>query len=199
MRSESVPPAPAGKSRTWIIFFLMLAFLAGLGILVPLFYNLSLQLKAEDVAAAKALWQEKGLADYDLEYMTKIDKDEPVEYRVAVRSSRVQWVASHDEVVLSHELYEAAGSALGCPVRLCANRVAGAEEMTRLHSIDAFFALIESKLGEDVAVGGRNYATATFDLKYGHPLRYIHRVRGSSERIELNVRLFAPDEAVETR
>ncbi len=199
MSTEPVDPTPPGKNRTWIIFFLLLAVLAGLGILVPLFYNLSLQLKAEDVAAARQLWQEKGPADYDLEYMTKLDRDEPVEYRVAVRSRKVQWVASPAGLVLSEQFFDTIGTVLGCPVRCSASRIAPAEELTGLHSIDAFFALIESEMRGDVAVGGNNYATATFDRVYGHPLRYIHRVRYKSDRVELNVRLLSPNEAVELR
>jgi hypothetical protein len=199
MSTPSANPDLGGKNRRWVVFFLLLAMLAATGILIPLGYNLSLQLKAEDVATAKELWREHGPADYDLEYLVKVDSDDAVEYRVAVRSRRVMWVASHSGVVLSSELRDALGPALGCALRLCYNDVAPADELTKLHSIDAFFNLMESKLRDDVAVGGRNYATATFDTKDGHPLRYIHRVRGSRERIELNVHLLAPDELSEPR
>src|SRR5580693_3278593 len=94
MRSGHLMEVQRGKSRVWIVFFLMLAFMAGLGIVVPLVYNLSLQLKAEDAAAAKKLWQTRGPADYDLEYRTKVDKDEPIECRVAVRNGQVAFVAT---------------------------------------------------------------------------------------------------------
>jgi hypothetical protein len=180
-----------GKSRVWIVFFLMLAFMAGLGIVVPLVYNLSLQLKTEDAAAAKKLWQTKGPADYDLEYRTKVDKDEPIEYRVAVRNGQVAFVATPkgDIVVMSEEAQEAFGLAAGSAAAICPPRTASSEELTRQHTIDGFFRLIEAKLSDDVAVGGRNYATATFDPECGYPIRYIHRVRGSDERIELNAHL----------
>jgi hypothetical protein len=198
----SNPPSgttPKSKNRTWIVFFLMLTFLAGLGIGVPLYYNLSIQLTAQQVADAKELWRSTGPADYDLQYMTKIDDDDPVEHRVAVRSGRVLWVSSRNRVVLSQELHDALGPVLGCPLSFCYQGLAPADDLTKQHSIDAFFALIESKMRDNVAVGGKNYATATFDLKYGYPLRYIHRVRGSHDRVELNVRLLGADETVEPR
>jgi hypothetical protein len=187
--------APARQNRNWIVFFLMLALLAAVGIVVPLWYNLSLQLNAGEVAAAKERWREKGPADYDMEYRSKIDTDEPVEYRVAVRNRRAVFVATRQGHILeiAAELRAAVGAAVGCPVDWCAEKVVPTEELTRRHTIDAFFALIESKLGDDVAVGGRNYATATFDSQYGYPLRYIHRVRNSPERIELNAHLLPPD------
>jgi hypothetical protein len=191
------PPAShgsGGKNRRWVVFFLLLAVLAAAGILVPVWVNLALQLKAQEVATAEALWHEHGPSDYDLEYRVKIDDDEPVDYRVAVRSWRVMWVTSPNGVVMSSELHDALGPVLGCALRFCYKDLAPADELTQLHSIDAFFTLMKSKLRDDVAVGGRNYATATFDTKDGHPLRYIHRVRGSRERVELNVRLLAPDE-----
>ncbi len=180
-----------GKSRVWIVFFLMLAFMAGLGIVVPLVYNLSLQLKTEDAAAARKLWQTKGPADYDLEYRTKVDRDEPIEYRVAVRNREAAFLATAkgEIVVMAEELEEAIGLVAGGTATICAPRIASSEELTRQHTIDGFFHLIEAKLSDDVAVGGRNYATATFDPECGYPIRYIHRVRGSNERIELNAHL----------
>src|SRR5579862_6446892 len=122
-----------GKSRVWIVFFLMLAFLAGLGIVVPLVYNLSLQLKAEDAVAAKKLWQTKGPADYDLEYRTKMDKDDPIEYRVAVRNRQVAFVATPkgEMVVISEEAQEPICLAAGSAAALCAPRTASREELTR--------------------------------------------------------------------
>jgi len=197
----SAAPATAEKNRTWIVFFVMLAFLAGLGILVPLWYNLSMQMKAPEFEAARQLWQTSGPADYDLEYMSKIDTDEPVEYRVAVRDHRAEFLATRkgDLLELSQELHDALGTVVGCPVAFCAPQVASSDELTRRNAIDAFFALMDSKMRDDVAVGGRNYATATFDSKLGYPLRYIHRVRGSQERIELNAHLLPANSPYDQR
>jgi hypothetical protein len=197
----STAPATAGKNRNWIVFFLMLAFLAGLGIVVPLWYNLSLQLKAPELEAARQLWQAAGPADYDLEYMSKIDKDEGVEYRVAVRDHRAEFLATRkgDVLELSQDLHDALGMVVGCPVANCAPKVVPADDLSRRESIDAFFSLLESKMRDDVAVGGRNYATATFDSNLGYPLRYIHRVRGSQQRIELNVHLLPANSPYDPR
>jgi hypothetical protein len=188
--SDSASPKRAAKNRTWIVFFLLLAFLAGLGIVVPVVYNLSLQLKAAEVVAAKELWLRERPADYDMEYSIKIDRDEPVEFRVMVRGGKVRAVTTllaPPETVLAKETYSPAGAAIGCTVCRCCTSAEASDELTQQYTIDAFFALIESKLRDDVAVGGRNYATAMFDRRDGHPLRYIHRVRGTSERIELDV------------
>jgi hypothetical protein len=199
MSTPSSGRAPAGKTRIWILFFVMLVILGATVNLVLLWYNRSLQLREEDVAAAHDLWLNRGPADYDLEYMAKIDDDEPVEYRVAVRSRRVLWVASRNDVIMSAELHDALGPAVGCPVQCCYKTLATSDELTKLHSIDAFFTLIESKMRDDAAAGARNYATAIFDLKDGHPLRYVHRVQSSHQRIELHVRLLPPGESTEAR
>jgi hypothetical protein len=197
----STAPATADKNHTWIVFFLILAFLGGIGILVPLWYNLSMQMKAPEFEAARQLWQTTSPADYDLEYMSKIDTDEPVEYRVGVRDHRAEFLATRkgDLLELSQELHDALGTVVGCPVAFCAPRMVSFDDLTRRHTIDAFFCLMESKMRDDVAVGGRNYATATFDSKLGYPLRYIHRVRGSSERIELNVHLLPANSPYDPR
>jgi hypothetical protein len=190
-----------GKNRVWIAFFLMLAFMAGLGIVVPLVYNLSLQLRAEDAAAARKLWQTRGPADYDLEYRTKVDRDEPIEYRVAVRNHQAAFLATPkgEMVVMAEELEEALGLGAGGAATVWIPRTASSEELTRQHTIDGFFRLIEAKLADDVAVGGRNYATATFDPEYGYPIRYIHRVRRSDERIELNAHLLPANTPYDSR
>jgi hypothetical protein len=190
--------AAADKNYVWIAFFLMLAFLAGLGISIPWWYNRSLQLRAEEVPAARARWEKSGPADYDLEYMAKIDEDEPSEYHVAVRSGRVDWVWSHGGgLVLSEDYADTLGAAVGGAVWCGAASVASADDLNQQYTINAFFALIEAKMTGDVAVGGSNYATAMFDAADGHPLRYIHRVRRSTERIEINVRLLPAGAPIE--
>ncbi len=190
--------APPEKNYRWIAFFLMLAFLAALGIAIPLGYNLSLQLGAPEVSAARERWEKTGPADYDLEYMAKIDTDEPVEYHAAVRSGRVDWVWSHGGgLVLSRDYADTLGAAVGGTVWCGAANVVSAEGLDQQYTINAFFALIESKMRGDVALGGNNYATALFDSADGHPLRYIHRVRRSTERIEINVRLLPAGAPIE--
>jgi hypothetical protein len=60
-------------------------------------------------------------------------------------------------------------------------------------TVDGQFAVIEKGLQLDLAEGvRRNYATAAFDLRDGHPTHYVRRVRGSGERLEWNVNLKKP-------
>jgi hypothetical protein len=55
--------------------------------------------------------------------------------------------------------------------------------------VEALFRQMESLLAGDTAEGRRNYATADFDPVDGHPTHYVHRVRGTSRRLEWNVQL----------
>src|SRR5579884_1373361 len=98
------PPMPETRPKPsrlrWIAFFVLLALLAAAGITVPILYNLSKQLQPAQVAAARALWEERGPRDYDLQYQVKIDRD-PVadEYLVEVRGGRVVLAACNGELL----------------------------------------------------------------------------------------------------
>ena len=62
-------------------------------------------------------------------------------------------------------------------------------------TVEGQFAEIERGLQLDQAEAvRRNYATAAFDLRDGHPTHYVRRVRGSGDRLEWNVNLFKPGE-----
>ena len=61
------------------------------------------------------------------------------------------------------------------------------------------FAVIEKGLQLDLAEGvRRNFSTAAFDLRDGHPTHYVRRVRGSGDRLEWNVNLRKPGETKAT-
>jgi hypothetical protein len=55
--------------------------------------------------------------------------------------------------------------------------------------VSALFEQIEAALRQDETADRRNFATAQFDPKDGHPLRYVRRVRGTKERMEWHVKL----------
>ena len=62
-------------------------------------------------------------------------------------------------------------------------------------TVEGQFTEIERGLQLDQAAAARrNYATAAFDLRDGHPTHYVRRVRGSGDRLEWNVNLFRPGE-----
>jgi hypothetical protein len=161
---------PRRRSWVWVWYFAVLAVLGAVALVVPLVYNLGLQLKPEQLDAARARWREKGPSDYDLEYREKIDPNERIfTYQVKVRGGRVVAFQCNgrDEGTNDPEVQE--------------------------HSVDGLFREIEARLREDEAKGGRrNYVTAAFDRTDGHPVRYVRRVAGTHERVEWNVKLTAP-------
>ena len=148
------------------------AALAAAAITLPLVYNLMIQLRPEELAAARQRWEANGPREYDLQFQEKITENgEQTEsdWSVKVRDGRPTAV-SRD------------GQALP------------AAEYPNL-TVEGQFAEIERGLQLDLAEGARrNYATAAFDLHDGHPVHYVRRVRGSGERLEWNVNLSRPGE-----
>jgi hypothetical protein len=162
----------AARPRAWVWFFVILAALGATAVTLPLVYNLSIQLKSEELAAARERWKANGPRDYDLQFQEKITQNgEQTEsnWSVEVRDGRPTAVTRD-------------GQALP------------AAEYPNL-TVEGQFAEIERGLQLDVAEGARrNFATAAFDLRDGHVVHYVRRVRGSGERLEWNVNLFRVDE-----
>jgi hypothetical protein len=173
------------RSRRWLWFFLLLTALSSVAIVVPIVYNLSQQLSAEQLEAAWARWRERGPRNYDLEYAEKLDPNTRIFiYSLKVRDGVVTAFACNGDVEL---IDESAGLALGAAVRM------RPPDDFAEHTIDGLFRQIADALAEDRRAlqqgGRRNYVTATFDKNDGYPLRYVRRVAGSRDRIEWNVRL----------
>jgi hypothetical protein len=178
---SALPPLP--RPRRWVWFFLALVVLGVTAVVVPIVYNLSIQLRPEQLAEARRLWRENAPADYDLEYLvktTKADGEEETPYRVEVRGGRAVFVAANGEVLG----VDAALAAIAGPVLPALSP----EEAGR-YAVPALFDQIEATLHQDETAGGRHFATARFDPKDGHPYHYVHRVRGTRERVEWNVKL----------
>jgi hypothetical protein len=54
--------------------------------------------------------------------------------------------------------------------------------------VSELFDLIEKRLQEDTAPGARStYARAVFHSEDGRPLRCVHRIMGTRERVEVTV------------
>jgi hypothetical protein len=178
----------SGHSRRWIGFFLVLAGLAAVAIIVPLFYNLSIQLRPGQLVEARRRWQENAPLNYDLEYLirtTHSGQDEERAYLVQVRGGQVVLVVCNSEVVyLDPSLALIAG--LGVSVL--------SSEDPKQFGVPALFDEIEAALLRNELSGRRNFATAQFDSKDGHPFHYVHRVRGAKERVEWNIKMtrFSP-------
>lgn len=57
---------PRSRNRLWILFFLVLALLGVIAVVVPIVYNLSQLLRPEQLAEARRHWAEARPTDYDL-------------------------------------------------------------------------------------------------------------------------------------
>jgi hypothetical protein len=174
------------RSRRWIWFFLVLALLAAGAIVVPIVYNLSIQLRPEQLADARKRWRENGPADYDLSYLVKrtehdhTPQPEDQEYFVQVRAGRVVLVVQDGEVVyLDRWLSIAAGLAV----------LALPDEDAPDYGVPALFDQIEVLLPRDASLRRLLFVTAQFDPKDGHPYHFVIRVRGTVERSEWNIKL----------
>ncbi len=174
-------------SRRWVWFFLVLASLSAVAIVVPIVYNLSIQLRPEQLAEARRRWAENAPADYDLAYLVKRKEHDNLpppadqEYLVQVRAGRVVLVMEDGEVVFldRHWWAIAVGpAALALP-----------PEDTSGYGVPALFDRIEAWLPREASLGRRAFATAQFDPKDGHPYHFVFRDRGSGERLELNIKL----------
>lgn len=154
-------------NRRWIWFFLLLILLSLAAIITLIAYNLSLQLKPEQLAAARQRWQDHGLRSYQLSYARKLGADAPESFVVRVRSGRVVSVSL-------------AGRTL--EKRLFAH-----------HGMEAMFDHIQEFLDRDARPGQpRTYTKAVFDPATGAVRHYVRRVMGSTERLEITVESLVP-------
>lgn len=175
----------ARRPRLWVAFFVLLAVIAAAAAVVPVVYNLRLQLTPEQVAAARALWRERAPHDYDLRCTEKLLREgveEQGEHVLLVRGGEVVALGANGELLR----LEGGGPAVG----LAARALPG--DAGEPVGIEPLFDRIEAALRQDAAEGRRTYATATFDRHDGHPMRYVRRVRATGERTEWNCTLAPP-------
>jgi hypothetical protein len=163
---------PQAKPRRWIWFFVILALLAATAMAIPLWYNSSRQLTAEQLADARARWKENGPRDYDFRYTTNKSTGKE-EFKVRVRDNKVRSV-TRNNVELEERLY-------------------------RYHDMPALFGFIEEFLKQDTeearTTGRRVFTIADFDARDGHLLRYIRSpAMRKDERVEIRVEDFQPVE-----
>jgi hypothetical protein len=171
------------RSRDWIWFFAILTVLGTAAVVIPIVYNLGLQLTQQQVEQARERWQAVGPTDYDLDYQQRhtLNGDtEETEYRVFVRNGHVSAVFCDGRLTMLAGTAE--GLALG-PVPRGLPGSLGALD------IDGMFEYIDSQLRQDLNLSHRPYATATFDKADGHPMRYVRRIHGGAERLEWTAKL----------
>jgi hypothetical protein len=157
------------KSRRWIWYFVVLFALAFLATAVLIVFNLKQQLKPEQLAAARALWQAKGPRDYTMSYRTRIDSEANANhYWVKVRGGRVVDSKFNDQ--------------------------AESPQLLPYRGMDRIFDDIEDFMRIDSQPGRpRAYVVAIFDEQTGGLCRYVHRVMGSQQRVEITIDSFTAD------
>jgi hypothetical protein len=149
---------PARRNYGWIWFFAIVAVLTATSLTILIRYNLGQQLSTEKLAEARALWEQKGPANYDLEYTQTGSVSET--RKVRVRNHKVVW-AVRDGEPLEPRLYP-------------------------FSDMNAWFGFLEDYLQEDSQPGKpRVFSVATFSADDGHILRYIRRIMGTPKRLEV--------------
>jgi len=145
-------------------FFAILFGLTFCAICVQIWYNVRNQLTVEQLDQARARWNTKGPASYDLEYtIRKLDSTET--YDVKVRNGKAVSVTRDGQLLV--------------------DRLFAYSEMR------ALFGFIEEFLQQDSQPGQpRTFASATFDADDGHLLRYVRSVAVKGDRQEITVTRF---------
>src|SRR5437016_11733117 len=160
---------PPQQSYHWIWYFVVLGVLTVAACTILVWYNLRQQLKKEDLQAARALWKQHRPTDYDLTYTKRGSASG--RFFVKVRDSKVVSVTLDDREITQND------------------KPLDPSRYPR-YDMTALMDDIETFLEEDAEPGRpRTYSVATFDPVDGHLVRYVRRVMGTSERIEINVQL----------
>ena len=157
---------PPKKNRKWIWYFAVLAVLTIIATATLAIYNIRQQLKPEQVNVAIALWNAKGPKDYVLVYTAKktdLSGDTDDHYVVKVKDGQAY------EVLLN-----------GLP--LVEERQLAYFGMNRLLQYIERFMEIDAEPGSP-----KTYRRGDFDGKTGALLRYVRRVMGTRQRLEITV------------
>lgn len=157
---------PAGpRNANWIWYFVLLFVLVATSLTILIVYNLRQQLTAEQLSAARLLWEQKGPRDYDMQYTQEVGALE--HFEVKVRNGSVISATRDGKPIEPRQLND--------------------------HSMLALFGFIEGFLKCDAAPGRpRTYTVANFSKEDGQLFRYVRRVSGTTERVEIIVQKLTP-------
>jgi hypothetical protein len=134
-------------------------------------YNLRLQLKPEQLAEARAVWEERGPKNYDMIYTKKINEDKPIKFAVKVRNGKVQ------EVLMN-----------GKPLEADEDRQ---DDMRIYHSIGAMYHDFGVTMRRDQEPKAPPvYVSLKYDDQTGRVIEYIHRVMRTRQRVQITVEKF---------
>jgi hypothetical protein len=172
-------PKPTIRNRRWVWFFAALVVLSAAAAAVNWTYNTRQQLTPEKLAAAEALWDKNGPADYDLVVEKAINSAADVP---EVRD-RIEVQVRGKKVV--------SGTINGAPL---------AERLLAEYDMPGWFGFVEDFLRIDTAPGARRtFRAAEFDPQTGQLLRFRRRVSGTHERQEIVLRLTPPAEMTKSQ
>jgi len=168
----STPLRPK-KNHGWIYFFVFI-FVASIAATVLMIqYNLSIQLKPEQLEANIKLWKEKGPTNYNLVYTKQLNDESKVDkFAVEVRAGKVTSVLMNGKQL---------------------EKGTDAEQDPRIfHSMDQHFRDLERFMDLDKKPDApKVFVTAIFDDETGALRRYIRRVSGTKLRIEMHLTVTA--------
>src|SRR5580700_10860024 len=94
--TTDIPPPPRRKNRRWIWFFAVLTALSVVAVTIIVVYSYSQQLTTDQLAAAQALWQEKGPKSYKTTYIKNIAGQPSERIFVRVEDGLVDLVTNND-------------------------------------------------------------------------------------------------------
>jgi hypothetical protein len=178
MDPAAVVPPRRRRSRAWIVYFLILAILASIAIVVPILFNINQQLRPEQLEAARQRWRDHEPRDYDLTFAITWDRDQtPERHMVAVRGGKIVFASCEGEILF---LAPAMRAAAGLP--------GGGLPRAHAYDVPAIFDHLDGLLREEGA--RRNFLIAGFDPNDGYPRRFIRRIRGTSTREKWDVRVW---------
>lgn len=162
VNGEAKVPPPR-KNRAWIGVFVVLALLGMAAVVSLVAYNFSQQLRPEQLATARALWKQKEPLNYEFRYTTlRTGATRPEHYYVRVRNRQVVHLTLDDRPLESRHFSQ--------------------------YSMSGLFGAIKQFLDMDSQPNKpRTFTRAEFDEETGALRRYVRRVMGSNERIEIRV------------
>jgi hypothetical protein len=169
---EPTPPQspPPRNNWGWMGYFVFI-IVASVGVAgFMIWFNLSVQLTPEQLEEAHKRWKEQKIRNYNMLYTKRLNDDKKTDkFEVEVRGGEVKKVHLN-----------------GKPLQTESKE----DDPLAYHSMDRLFRDIERFMDIDQKPGApKVYVTAIFDEKTGAIRRYIRRVMGSNQRIEMNVTL----------
>jgi hypothetical protein len=169
--SDALPsPVPIKKDNYgWLVFFIFLVVASALAAGIMIGFNRMIQLTPEMLETAMQRWKQKGPRNYRMVYTKQLNEEQRVtKFVVTVRAGKVE------EVLMNGKPLEPDPETHHDP------RI--------YHSMNQLFNDIDRFMNIDARPNQpKVFVTADFDEQTGALRRYVRRVMGTTQRIELRV------------